>query len=329
MSAMSGRLLPLVFAAVLTVPAASSFSSTAAAQTPADIFRQGRTMMEQKKYAAACPLFAEAHRLEPKAVGILLNLAECYKQIGKKASAWSAYNEAEFLAKKDSDVERVQFAHAEATALEPTLAKLRIDAKDTPGLVIRRDDENVGKGLWGTAFPIDPGEHKIEATAPGYRVWSTVVKVGVTPELQVVAIPPLSKDVVEPAPSPSAAPAAAQVPFWSGRRVAGVAVGAAGIAGLAVGAAFGGLVAGKVSDSKATCSEDGKYCTEPGLTLRRDANGLANASNAAFAIGGAATLAGIILFATAPSSAPKASGKLTLNPVAGAGMTGLVIDGVW
>src|SRR6185312_16344577 len=64
-----------------------------AAQDAMALFRQGRALAERGDWAGACPLFEESHRLQPDAIGILLNLADCQAHTGKLASAWSNYVE--------------------------------------------------------------------------------------------------------------------------------------------------------------------------------------------------------------------------------------------
>ena len=68
--------------------------------------------------------------------------------------------------------------------------------------------------------------------------------------------------------------------------------------------------------------------------LRKDADTLANVSNIGFAVGGAALVAGVVVFLTAPSEAPAKGGKsarpsnfaVRVSPTFGAA-NGLVISG--
>src|SRR5262249_15309132 len=118
-----------------------------------------------------------------------INLANCYKQIGKTASAWAQFKEAAFQARKSQQPEREAAANQEVANLEPKLSKLQINAADTPGMIIRRDGKEVGKGALGIPVAVDPGPHTIEATAPGYTVWSTTVEIGKESDMKTVAIP--------------------------------------------------------------------------------------------------------------------------------------------
>src|SRR5262249_52750406 len=150
------------------------------------------------------------------------------------------------------------------------LSKLRIEiAAETPGLTIKRDGAVVGRPVVGVALPIDPGEHVVSASAPGFVDWTSKVVVGPTPGETTVSIPALEKRP-EAAPKP---PVAAPPPVtppppdppksgFGPLGIAGFAIAGAGVATLAVGGVFAGLAAsdydGAESDP-ALCP--GKVCT--------------------------------------------------------------------
>src|SRR5271170_1412524 len=102
---------------LLALAAALFGSPPASAQDALALFKHAKELEGQGKWEEASPVYAEAHRLQKDAIGITLNLAECSKHIGKIASAWSAFQEAEFLSKKEHDDDRARFAHDEAAAL--------------------------------------------------------------------------------------------------------------------------------------------------------------------------------------------------------------------
>src|SRR5690242_2899516 len=66
----------------------------------APLYKAGMDLMDQKKYADACPKFAEARRLDPNMRNALIALAKCYDLAGKTASAWAKYQELSFEFKK-------------------------------------------------------------------------------------------------------------------------------------------------------------------------------------------------------------------------------------
>jgi hypothetical protein len=303
---LSGALFLLLAAAPLA----------ARAQDAVALFEQGRALVAQGNWAAACPLFNEAHRLQKDAVGIAMNLGECYAHIGRTASAWSAFREAEFQAKKQNDPGRAQYAHEQAALLEPKLSRLKIDAEPTPGLIIHRDDQEVGAGVLGTAFPIDPGPHKIEATAPGYRVWSTTVIIGPERDQQSVAVPALGKAPAGAEPDGRADSAGR--PGGSGQRTLGFAAVGVGGAGLLVGAVTLALDASKHASLVQQCPMG--RCA---ASLQQDVasyHTLGIVSTTGFIAGGALAATGAILVLLAPRTNPQAAGVL---PMVGPGYAGL------
>jgi tetratricopeptide (TPR) repeat protein len=300
------------------LPPAALFLALVAAPTPARaqdavaLFDQGRALVAQEKWAAACPLFNEAHRLQKEAIGIVMNLGECYRHIGKNASAWSAFREAEFLAKKQNDPGRAQYAHEQGALLEPGLSRLKIDAEATPGLIIHRDEQEIGPGVLGTAFPIDPGPHKIEATAPGYRVWSTTVVIGAGRDQQSVAIPALGKGS-----------------DGDGGGSGGGVLRPVGFAAIAVGGA--GLVAGAITlaldaSKHATLLQScpaGRCAASSEATLQAQVDSyhtLGLVSTASFIAGGALAATGVVLVLVAPKASQQSVG---VSPVLGPRYAGL------
>jgi len=72
----------------------------------------------------------------------------CHERQGKLASAWTEYNDAATLARRDQRSDRVKYAEQQLAALEPKLARLVIELSaegDTPGLEIRLDRETLGR----------------------------------------------------------------------------------------------------------------------------------------------------------------------------------------
>jgi hypothetical protein len=315
-------------------PPAATGEASALAQT---LFEEGRRLMEEKRYPEACPKFEESLHLRP-GTGTLLNLALCNEQLGKTATAWAQFKEVLFAAKKEGNQAREAFAGEHIGAIEPRLSRLQINAEPTPGLAIRRDGQEIPAAALGTPVPIDPGEHSVEATAPGYSVWSSSVQIGPSADQKVVAVPKLSplagndRGVAPPPAAPAPAPDAGRA-----RRTAGFIVGGAGVAALGIGAVLGILAAGEASsaeDDPALCP--GKRCTPAGRDAIDAASTKALVSSIGFGVGIAAVGAGAILILTArssdaatPPARPPALTSARLVPAAGPDGGGLVVAGTF
>lgn len=276
-------------------------SDKAAAQT---LFDEGRTLMEDEQYEAACAKFAESQRLDP-AVGTQLNLARCYEKLGRTASAWIHYLEAASRARKAGQSSREELARKLADELQPSLSKLTIEVPNPlPGLEVRRDETLVKEPQWGSAVPVDPGEHRIVATAPGHRPWSQMIQLDPDGAELVVTVgelePAPDDEPTVPVPTPDTGPDV-QPTDGTTQRVLGIVIGSLGLAGIAVGTATGVLAMNKNDESLEHCPVDPNRCTAEGVDLRDEALTMGTVSTVGFAVGGAALVAGVILLLTAPS----------------------------
>ncbi len=259
-------------------------------------------MMDRHDYAKACPKFAESHRLDP-GVGTLLNLADCYEQLGKTASAWAAYIEAETLARRLDQRPRAEFAEKRARELAGGLARLSIEvakAKDAaaPDVTVRRDGETLERPAWGTLVPVDPGEHRVEASAPGFE---TFVKTIVVQPGQRAAI---SVPALRPAPSPSRGGA---------QRTAGLVIAGVGLVAAGVGVGFGAIAKSK-NDEALNDFCGPVACTQRGADLIGEAQDAATISTVLVISGAVALVGGSVLFLSAPSAAGSKKTGLHFGP---------------
>ncbi|HTA90681.1 MAG TPA: hypothetical protein VK745_13920 [Polyangiaceae bacterium] len=155
------------------VPAAAQDSNAAIAES---LFRDGKRLSAEHKFAEACPKFAESYKLDP-GLGTLLNLATCHEAEGKPASAWAEFSEASSRARREGDNDRAQLADEHVRALEPKLAHISIALAGVApaGLVIKFDGRELSSAALGVQFPVDPGQHQIEAAAPGKQSYSQTI----------------------------------------------------------------------------------------------------------------------------------------------------------
>ncbi|WP_437629465.1 hypothetical protein [Sorangium sp. So ce854] len=219
-----GRLLALaMFLAALVGGGRDAWADTAAAQA---LFDAARQLMAQGKHADACPKLEESQRLDP-GIGTQFNLAVCYEQIGRTASAWSTFLDVAGAAKAAGQLEREKVARQRATALEPRLIRLTITAPEgaPADLQVKRDGAVVGRAQWGIPVPVDPGKHTIEASAAGKAPFTKTIELGRAGASETVAIPPLAAGAPARATAPPAAapPGTGAAPPATGAALAPVA----------------------------------------------------------------------------------------------------------
>lgn len=313
--------------------------------TATALFDEGRKLMGQKRYAEACPKLAESQRLAPSG-GTLINLAECYEHVGQTASAWGAWKDVAARANAAGKADVEKNAVIRATALEPVLAKLTItlaSGSDVPGLQVSRDGVALGHAEFGLQIPIDPGVHRIEATAPKKKPWSGQVEVAPKQTDASVTITLAAEDqpatagtagaagsaqgavAPPPPPPPDSAPASGS-DGRTQRTLGWVGIGL-GAAGLVVGSVFGITAISKAHEATNDgCS--GSKCTGPnapaGLTATTDGQHAATAADVGFIAGGVVLAAGAVLLITAPSGH-----GVHVAPTVGRSSAGLTLAGEW
>jgi hypothetical protein len=348
----------------LSTPAgAQSAAQQAAAATSQ--FDRGRSLMKEKKYAAACAAFETSQKLDPQ-WGTLYNLASCYAKAGKLASAWAAYRE---LAQRDTKPTRRKDSARQARALDQRLPRLMLTAAAPPaGLAVALDGADV-TALIGTENPVDLGVHAIHATAPGRADLDTTATISDEGKTVTVAIElapaerprPVAATPAAPRPAPasraqgdepsvrtpdrapsgsatgpaigsaSGSPAEPGAEPRSRRRMYGVLVAAGGGALVATGLVFGRLAGNDWNEARGRCG-GGTTCDNPGdlaagNRLVDRARSRANLATG-LAIGGAAAIGvGAYLLLTAPHGDAPASTALRVAPSAGPGSMSFTLEG--
>ncbi len=211
-----------------------------------ELFARGLTLKDQGKWQEACPKFHAAMRLYP-AVAIQLNIAECYAQDSKFASALSALLKARGMlprSKLDEQMRSRTHAHIDRQIgeVEPKVARLAITITNQPipaGLEITTNGNSVPVEALGESLPVDPGQVQVVASAPGLRAHQSLQlasteKRSIKLTLQPVAEPPpipLPPAAAPPAPHHDPDKTENSVPVWVwitgalGLAASGVAVG--------------------------------------------------------------------------------------------------------
>jgi len=310
------RGLLLLTAIVLSASAAGAQSNAAMAES---LFRDGKKLLEERRFDEACPKFKESSRLDPSS-GVELALGLCYEGQGKTASAWGAYVTAASLARRDGRHDRELAATKHAEALEPKLFHVTIQvAPETvavAGLSVKQDGVLVGSETWKGA-PADPGTHTIEVTAPGRKPFTTTFEVGSAPQA-TVRIPALDAGPSVAEGSLVASPTPSHL-----ERTVGYAATGAGAAALVVGTILG-LVALHDASSAHTLCPVSPCGSSDGISQNNSAGTTADWSTAMFVTGAVAIGAGVtlVLLDRRSSDSRPATGA-SVTPVLAPGYAGL------
>lgn len=298
---------------------AVAFSSTAwADKDRADkLFEDGRKYLAAKEYALACTAFEQSHEADP-AIGTQLNIALCYEDWGKIASAYRAYLEAERLAQSKGD-DRARGARKKVDELDPKVPRvtLEIPPDADPSAVIFFDNKEIETSKLQEALLVDPGKHTIEARVPGKPAKVTEIEV-TAGEKRVLAVE---------VPTPDAIVVVKTTPRSKGKLYGGLALTVGGAAAIGV-AAFVSLAARQdYSDAVENC---------PGLVCRsrssydttQDARSRANLMT--YVGAGGVVLAGVGVYLMVTSGGKKESSApaaVSITPVVSPESIGVSIGG--
>lgn len=296
------RTTALTLAFMSTIGAVFAPSSARAAEplaTAEQLFQEARVLVEKGDYAGACPKLEASQKLEP-AVGTQFNLADCWEHVGRTASAHATFLQVARIARAAGKFERENSAKERAAALEPKLARVRLVVKaPAPGLEITLDDAIVDKATWAEPFPIDPGAHRVRASAPDRTPWKGTLAANASQTAEVTV-----PELVDPRPPVTARPIVVAPPSSTQRTLALVA-GGVGVAGLVVGGVSGIVALSNRSTAQRECpSEVYSYrCpTQEGSAAWNSATSAGDVSTVAFIAGGVFVAGAAVLWFTAPKS---------------------------
>jgi hypothetical protein len=276
----------VVLALVTTSPVRADEAQEAAAAEA--LFREGRSLLAEGKLREACKKFAESKRLDP-APGTMLNLARCYEDLGRTASAWAAYRELMQGASKLGQTARAEFAAQKAAALEPSLATIVIRVAPEhrlEGLAVEYDGTPLGLAAWNSRVPVDPGPHRVTASVPGRRSWSQSI------DVPAAASATVDVPLLVPVPTQPSKPL----------HTVGAVTTFVGAAAVVTGILFRG--AAKMENEAADDACIGIRCSPAGMTRRERADGFTTVSTVVSLSGLAITVAGLAMWLFTPTAKP-------------------------
>jgi hypothetical protein len=251
-------------------------SAHALGGTPLTGLELGRTLMMTGRLVEANEVF--------------LSVARIPVSNQETARSTAARTEAAQLAKK---------VHARTPAVT-----IKVVGASPDAVTVTLDGETLSSAALVAPRFVNPGAHKFAATAPnGDHAESNVTLAESTPanvELKLVpapsAPPPPAATATAPQPAQTTPEAPASSPsYWTGRRILGVGVAAAGVVGVAVGIGLGLAANGEYNTAKG----------EDGVPRKNDSSSAVSEGNVAtviFTAGAVVAAAGIVVWLTAPSA---------------------------
>lgn len=294
-----------------TVRAQSPQPSTAVQRAAAEsLFNAALSLLDDNKPNEACPKLAESQRLDP-GVGTLLYLADCYRQLGKTASAWATFRDAAYQAKESKD-ERQAVAVQLADELLPELSYLTIKqaVNEDSVLEVTHNGHLLGNALLGTAVPVDPGNQVLVVRAPERQTFRTAQVIPAGAGRHTIKLPKLApaargNSVTPPVGQDSTAHASSNGLAW-----ALVGTGAAALAG---GGILAFLARNANQQANGQCRPDApSLCNDEGVTYGQTASNRATWGAVSAGLGLLALGAGVTLFVL-PSADSADSVTMTLQ----------------
>jgi tetratricopeptide (TPR) repeat protein len=309
--------LSLALCAVIALATPAHANNREKADT---LFKQGKKLMSDKRYADACESFENSQKLDPT-IGTQLNIARCYEEWGKLASAYTAYIAAERMA-IDAKDDRAPKIRELLDALEPNVPKLTLHAPSgARDVVATLDGERVA--TLGEVMLVDPGPHTIEWSSGGGAKQRRTVPIDRGSESEVTLDAPVvgnpnRRDTKRLRTDP-AAPAPGRT-----QRMVGIGLGGAGIVAIGVSSYMTLSARSDYNDAlDMHCGGMKNNCDMTGLEVTRDARSTANKATVVFLVGAALVGGGAALYFLAP----KRDSGVYVAPAMSSESVGVVLGG--
>jgi len=274
------------------------------------------TALADANKADACAAFTESDRMDP-GIGAKLNVGKCFEEWGRLATAMRWYRDAEKVARDAADP-RVDKIHERIEALDPDVPRLTLHAAkgaDASGVTI-----DGAPAVLEEALEVDPGPHAIAYTSSSGEAKKKTVP------LERGGSSDLTLDLAKRSPKQPVvvAPVVTEAPAGNNQRIAGLAVGGAGIVAVVVSSIVTLRARGHYRDAlHGDCMDSTSTCDPDGLTATHDARHEANIATVIAVIGGAAIAGGIVIYLIAPHGKRSDEHALYVAPTG----TGLALGG--
>ena len=299
-----------------------------------DLAQQGKAAFARGDFDKARDLFHRAYTLVP-APTLAVYEGRALVQLKRLVEGEEAFVRAlrTPIDKESPDQFRdaVEAADSELVALRPRVPRVTIVAKgpgaEHPGLRVTVDGFAVKRALVGVEMPINPGQHRLTASAPGGAEAEKVftleerdrekveveVPAGVD-ETPVAPATPVVASTAETAPSDKRPPGSTQ-------RMIGLVVAGVGVAGLGTGIVTGLISTSKHSEAEDKCPHGECVPGSEGADAVDSFRSMRAVSTIGYLVGAMGLAGGAALYFTAPRPAQAAFVRPYVG-VTGAGVMG-------
>lgn len=330
----------------LTIPAAAQAADPKAEAKA--LVQEGARLYDRGDFAGALSRFDQAYAKFPTAI-IQFNRAQALRSLDRIVEACDAVER--FLKEAiDAPVDRLREGQQLLQELQRQISFLVVGS-NVDGAEVLVDGTQVGTTPLAKAVPIKPGTHAIvvqkSAMVPFRRSVDLAPGGRLNVDAQLVAAEPGPSPAFAGAPATSTAPPplgisppeqageplAATDQRPSGHKRLGLAIGAAGIGGVVVGAVYSWVTSSKNNKAEAVCP--GKTVCETMQQITQHDQYVSEAKDArtiaiiGFVAGGAALVTGAVLVLTAPAAGSDPVAQAHLTVFGGAGVAGLGVAGAW
>jgi hypothetical protein len=327
---------------VTSIALCAALFTSASADIADKMFQRAKKLHAEKKFAEACPTYEEVDKTDP-AVGSKLNVAKCYEDWGRLATAYDWYMKADktATATKDERAAKIKEIIEELDINVPRIT-IKIPEGADPDVVdtLTLDGQPIAEEYLNTLQRIDPGPHVIEFVVEGQKKKKMApVERGGESELSLDIPKGIGKKPRPPKKKEGETPPVVVTPDpGKNRRLIGIGVGGAGVAAVGIAMVVTLVARGNYKDAlEEHCMGSTSGCNEMGLSITRDARSTANIATVVTLVGVAAIGAGAYLYftapkaptATAPTEKPPAPQAIYVSPTIDSTGGGFVVGGTF
>ena len=165
-----------------------------------------------------------------------------------------------------------------------------------PKVGIKLDGVGVDLSEWADGSLIEAGSHELSVSAPGYEPWTNQIQLR-NGEAAIITVPMLEKRPLPPPPKVLDVDTTPPKSTGFDKRAAGIVGLSAGGLSIGLGALLGGIALSRNFASDDGHCDANDFCDSTGYGLRSSAVKLADASTAAFIVGGVLVATGAVLIA--------------------------------